>query len=120
MVPEATDVMGAPFYMTFWQMTSYDLVPPSARYEAEIARIRSLAKQEDAKIVSAERVGDLATSNACRKRRDKYHRVADTMDVENQEQKDSRLFTINRLAKEKTHWFKKGRSHLTIANPHLT
>lgn len=101
------------FYLTFWQLSMYDLAPPSARYDDECAALRTLSHQEDAKYISADRSADRSkrlTASAHRAKRDRYNAFVNTLAQEFKEQAESRVFTLKRLAREKHHWFAHGRS----------
>lgn len=101
------------FYLTFWQLSMYDLAPPTARYAEEGANLRSLSKQEDSKYIAADRSPDRTkrlTAATHRQRRDKFNLYANLLAEELKEQSASRSFTIKRLAREKLHWFSHGRS----------
>ncbi|KAL4082005.1 transcription factor/nuclear export subunit protein 2-domain-containing protein [Scleroderma yunnanense] len=104
----AIDVIGPGFYVTFWQLSMYDLAPPSARYDDECAALRTLSHQEDAKYISADRSADRSkrlTASAHRAKRDRYNAFVNTLAQEFKEQAESRIFTLKRLAREKHHWF---------------
>ncbi|KAG6378421.1 transcription factor/nuclear export subunit protein 2-domain-containing protein [Boletus reticuloceps] len=104
----AIDVIGPAFYLTFWQLSMYDLSPPAARYDEEGAALRTLSRQEDAKYISADRSSDRAkrlTASSHRARRDRCNAFVNTLAQEFKEQTASRVFTLKRLAREKQHWF---------------
>ncbi|KAJ3922736.1 transcription factor/nuclear export subunit protein 2-domain-containing protein [Lentinula edodes] len=102
------DVLGPGFYVTFWQLSTYDLSPPGARYDEEISALRSLSRQEDSKYIAYDKSSDrskriLASSH--RIKRERFNSFASTLLQEFKEQTTSRAFTVKRLAREKTHWF---------------
>ncbi|KAI6105439.1 transcription factor/nuclear export subunit protein 2-domain-containing protein [Pisolithus sp. B1] len=104
----AVDVIGPAFYLTFWQLSMYDLAPPASRYDEECAALRTLSHQEDHKYIHADRSTDRAkrlSASAHRARRDRYTAFVNTLAQEFKEQLDSRSFTLKRLAREKQHWF---------------
>ncbi|KIK99679.1 hypothetical protein PAXRUDRAFT_822444 [Paxillus rubicundulus Ve08.2h10] len=104
----APDVIGPGFYLTFWQLSMYDLAPPAARYDEEGAALRTLSRQEDAKYISADRSSDRAkrlTASSHRAKRDRCNAFVNTLAQEFKEQTASRVFTLKRLAREKQHWF---------------
>lgn len=104
----AIDVIGPAFYLTFWQLSMYDLAPPASRYDEECAALRTLSHQEDHKYIHADRSTDRAkrlSASAHRARRDRYTAFVNTLAQEFKEQLDSRSFTLKRLAREKQHWF---------------
>ncbi|KAJ3723327.1 transcription factor/nuclear export subunit protein 2-domain-containing protein [Lentinula raphanica] len=109
MLPKsAYDVLGPGFYVTFWQLSTYDLSPPASRYDEETAALRSLSRQEDSKYSACDKSSDrsrrlLASSH--RNRRDRFNNFASTLVEEFKEQTISRAFTVKRLAREKAHWF---------------
>ncbi|EGO01596.1 hypothetical protein SERLA73DRAFT_49063 [Serpula lacrymans var. lacrymans S7.3] len=104
----ALDIIGPGFYITFWQLSTYDLAPPAARYDEEGAALRTLSRQEDSKYTAADRSADrtkrqMASSH--RAKRDRYNTFVNTLAQEFKEQAASRVFTMKRLAREKQHWF---------------
>jgi THO complex subunit 2 len=99
------------FYLTFWQLSTYDLAPPASRYEEEGAALRVLSRQEDTKYTMADRSSDRTKRQgapAHRARRDRYAQFVQTLAQELKTQAASRRYTIKRLAKEKAHWFSHG------------
>lgn len=96
------------FYLTFWQLSTYDLSPPAAKYDEEGAALRALSRQEDSKYIAADRSADRTkrlTASSHRTRRDRYNMFVNTLAQEFKEQTVSRAFTMKRLAREKQHWF---------------
>jgi THO complex subunit 2 len=107
------------FYLTFWQLSTYDLAPPAARYEEEGAQLRSLSRQEDSKYTVADRSSDRTKRQGAqthRSRRDRYAQFAQTLAQELKTQAASRRYTIKRLAKEKAHWFSHGPKAAALAS----
>ncbi|KAJ7591413.1 transcription factor/nuclear export subunit protein 2-domain-containing protein [Mycena floridula] len=105
---QAIQILGPGFYVTFWQLSTYDLMPPAARYREESEALQALSRQEDAKYAAADRSADRAkrlTATSHRQRRDRYNNFHDILRQELDQQTDSRAFTIKRLAREKLHWF---------------
>ncbi|KAF7978302.1 hypothetical protein HWV62_899 [Athelia sp. TMB] len=104
----AYDLIGPGFYVTFWQLSTYDLTPPSTRYEEESATLKALSHKEDLLWSAADRSADRTkrlTANSHRARRARYNDYINLLAQEYREQTASRAFTIKRLAKEKHHWF---------------
>jgi THO complex subunit 2 len=98
----------AGFYLTFWQLSMYDLAPPAARYDEECAALRTLSRQEDSKYIAADRSADRTkrlSASSHRAKRDRYNTFVNTLAQEFKEQTASRVFTMKRLAREKQHWF---------------
>ena len=97
--------------MTFWQLSTYDLAPPTTKYEDESNALRTLSRQEDSLYLSAERSSDRTKrmdASKYRVRRDRYNEFIVKLGREVKEQLASRSFTIKRLAREKQHWFAHG------------
>ncbi|KAL0580932.1 THO2 plays a role in transcriptional elongation [Marasmius crinis-equi] len=88
--PHVYDVLGPGFYLTFWQLSTYDLSPPGSRYDHAVSDLRSEIRKEDSKFNAADRSAD------------------HTLTQEFKEQTISRAFTLKRLAREKQHWFPYG------------
>lgn len=99
------------FYVTFWQLSTYDLSPPGSKYDEEVSALRTLSRQEDVKFNIAEKSPDRAkrlTANSHRIRRGRFNDFVNLLTQEYKEQAASRAFTIKRLAREKQHWFSGG------------
>lgn len=98
--------------MTFWQLSTYDLTPPGAKYDEEGSTLRALSRQEDSKYISADRSADRTkrlTASSHRARRGRYNDFVNLLAQEYKEQAASRVFTIKRLTREKQHWFAGGK-----------
>lgn len=96
------------FYVSFWQLSTYDLTPPSIKYDDEVANLRNLSRQEDSLYISADRSSDRSmrlTASSHRARRDRYNAFVHTLAQEFKQQTLLRAFTLKRLAREKQHWF---------------
>lgn len=96
------------FYLTFWQLSTYELAPPATRYDEECSTLRNLSRQEDSKYIAAERSSDRTkrqTSYLHKDKRNRYNQYIQTLGQEFKEQTAVRVFTIKRLAREKQHWF---------------
>jgi len=118
LLPSGSPSCSPGFYVTFWQLSMYDIAPPSSKYDEEGARLRTLSRQEDAKYNAADRSADRAkrsSAAAHRNRRDRYTAFVNILAQEFKEQTVSRQFTIKRLAREKQHWFAHCKSAFLIA-----
>jgi len=96
------------FYTTFWQLSMYDIAPPSSKYNEEGAKLRALSRQEDSNFNFADRsAGRIKRSTATthHARRDRYNSFVNILAQEFKEQTILRQFTIRRLTKEKQCWF---------------
>ncbi|KAH9938580.1 transcription factor/nuclear export subunit protein 2-domain-containing protein [Fomitopsis serialis] len=106
--PIAAQYIGPGFYLTFWQLSTYELVPPAARYDEECATLRSLSREEDSLYNAADRSSDRTkrqTAPVHREKRNRYNLYVNILGQELKEQTAVRGFTIKRLAREKQHWF---------------
>ncbi|KAH9899792.1 transcription factor/nuclear export subunit protein 2-domain-containing protein [Cubamyces lactineus] len=115
----ASEVIGAGFYLTFWQMSTYDLSPPAAKYDEECATLRSLSRHEDSLYTAADRSSDRvrrATANSHREKRNRINTIVNALSQELKEQTAARAFTIKRLAREKQHWFSHNPKAATLAS----
>jgi THO complex subunit 2 len=86
------------FYMTFWQMSMYDLSPPKNCYETELTRLRRM-------------VDALSVKNPTDEQTRISRRLTNIMAAltrESTAQQKTYQFTKRRLAREKAHWFVKG------------
>ncbi|KAK0490679.1 transcription factor/nuclear export subunit protein 2-domain-containing protein [Armillaria novae-zelandiae] len=104
----AINTIGPGFYLTFWQLSTYDLSPPMAKYDEEGAALRTLSRQEDSRYVAADRSADRQkrlTAAAHRSKRDRYNQLVNTLNRELKQQIISREYTQKRLAQEKQFWF---------------
>ncbi|CDO68724.1 hypothetical protein BN946_scf184652.g51 [Trametes cinnabarina] len=107
----AADVIGPAFYLTFWQLSTYDLSPPAAKYDEECATLRTLSRQEDSLYIAADRSSDRTkrmTATSHRDKRNRINAIVNALSQELKEQTAARAFTIKRLAREKQHWFAHG------------
>ncbi|KAI0032028.1 transcription factor/nuclear export subunit protein 2-domain-containing protein, partial [Vararia minispora EC-137] len=108
-VPKPADRMCSPgFYITFWQLSTYDLSPPTARYDETLTSLRTLLKEEGEKLRVAERSSSRSlriTANGHRQRQTRLNEFIQTLMTEIKEQAASRVFTLKRLAMEHPAWF---------------
>ena len=96
------------FYLTFWQLSTYELSPPTKRYDEEHASLRALQQSEDSLAAAASRSSDRAKRATAGLHRDKSKKIEVVISAlrrELKEQTACRSFTIKRLAREKQHWF---------------
>ena len=100
------------FYLTFWQLSTYDLAPPISRYEEELNNLNSLCRQEEALRHSAERSSDRAKRALGHTHRERARRLRDFVELLTKEMGQhvaAREFSRKRLAREKQHWFAHGK-----------
>ncbi|KIY45922.1 hypothetical protein FISHEDRAFT_76157 [Fistulina hepatica ATCC 64428] len=117
--PQAYDILGPGFYLTFWQLSQYELSPPNQRYDEEMATLKSLSIHEDHKYVSCDRSSDRsrrAMASSHRQKRDRFSDFVSKLAKEYKEQVETRSFTIARLQKEKSHWFAHGPKPIALVD----
>jgi THO complex subunit 2 len=101
-LPEKTwSVLSIPFYLTFWQLSLYDVSVPTKSYDEEATRLKS-------KLINArDDRSDPSQAGLAKKERDKklYLETQDRLHVEMREHIRSFSETKSRLRKEKDYWF---------------
>ncbi|TCD67697.1 THO complex subunit 2 [Steccherinum ochraceum] len=115
----AVEVLGPAFYLTFWQLSTYELSPPLSKYEEECSSLRALSRQEESLSHAADRSSDRlkrATANLHREKRNRLANFVTTLTDEMKEQTVVRSFTIKRLNREKQHWFAHNTKQSAIAS----
>ena len=101
-IPYSTwEVLSAPFYVTFWQLSLGDLLVPTQSYEDELNR-----QKKKIGSINSDR-SDLSIFGTQKKDREKklLTEVQDQLRVELKEQISSYQHTRSRLQKEKEFWF---------------
>ncbi|GAA5910057.1 uncharacterized protein JCM6883_000540 [Sporobolomyces salmoneus] len=94
---EARSGLGSAFFVTFWQMTLYDLIYPKERYDAEVSRLKGLQRE--------------AATNLSLQATDRDTFIAKIIDLATKLMAEmGRHFSASRgatrrLEKEKDHWF---------------
>ena len=91
--------MGAPFFVTFWQLSPYDIEVPIATYQHEMDRLLKADKELSRFPVSAQ-VGEWQADKV--RLADKVKQLQD----ERTEQMDQYAATRRRLGTEKMLWFR--------------
>ncbi|MCJ1389074.1 THO complex subunit 2 [Xylographa bjoerkii] len=99
--PNTWEVLSAPFYVTFWQLSLGDMLVPTQSYEDEINR-----QKKKITTINSDR-SDLSTFGTQKKDREKrmLNELQDQLRVELKEQISSYQQTRSRLQKEKEFWF---------------
>ena len=98
---EILDIVGAGFYVTFWQLSLYDITIPGKSYEDELSR-----QQKKMAAISADRT-DISVAGTRKKETEKRN-IAELSDRLLKENKDHiKAFTESkaRLQREKSQWF---------------
>ncbi|GAA5863246.1 hypothetical protein JCM3774_000827 [Rhodotorula dairenensis] len=94
---EAQTSIGAGFFVTFWQLTLYDIVYPKERYDAEINRLKLL--QREASAAPAAKADDRRVFV------DSVMAIANGLVEEAAKHLTARSTVNRRLNREKAHWF---------------
>ncbi|KZW03863.1 hypothetical protein EXIGLDRAFT_715906 [Exidia glandulosa HHB12029] len=101
--PRVAELMGAPFFVTFWQLGLYDVNPPNKRYDEERTRHTTLLKK------TSDAIADVNTKSArVRELKTRKERIAASFEALGKEYSTMASnfeFTMKRLAREKQHWF---------------
>ncbi|KIY72984.1 hypothetical protein CYLTODRAFT_343075 [Cylindrobasidium torrendii FP15055 ss-10] len=106
LLPEKVyNTLGPGFYLTFWQLSMYDLTPPIVSYEQAVALLRSRAKKEDDQAREIARANRTYRTRAYLEKQDQYDKGIENLQSEMKTQCISRTCTIRRFATEKMHWF---------------
>lgn len=101
-LPQDTcNVIGVPFYMTFWQLSLYDIYVPQKSYEDELERLKKRVIG-----ISNDR-SDISMAGTQRKDREKkqVNELHDRLLDENKRHLKAYGQTRSRLQKEKLRWF---------------
>ncbi|KAL4980170.1 transcription factor/nuclear export subunit protein 2-domain-containing protein [Aspergillus desertorum] len=99
--PETWSIVGLPFYVTFWQLSIYDVHVPQKSYEEEIERLKK-------KVISiGNDRSDISLAGTQRKEREKKQitQLQDRILEENKAHLVAYGQTRSRLQKEKEGWF---------------
>ncbi|KAH0562451.1 hypothetical protein GP486_002854 [Trichoglossum hirsutum] len=101
-LPEKTwSILSPPFYLTFWQLSLYDVSVPTKSYDEETTRLKNrlMLLRDDR--------SDLSQAGIAKKEKSQklVLETQDRLHVEMREHIRSFSETKNRLRKEKDHWF---------------
>ena len=98
---ETWDILGGSFYVTFWQLSLYDVFVPTKSYDDEKTRSKG-----EIQIIFSDRT-DVSVAGKQRKEEKKkvLLDIQDMVDVDHKDQINSYIATQSRLKKEKEHWF---------------
>jgi THO complex subunit 2 len=110
--PETWEIIGLPFYVTFWQLSLYDVHIPQKAYEDEIER-----QKRKVSTISNDRT-DVSITGTQRKEKEKkqIQELQDRLLEENKQHLTSYGRTRTRLQKEKDQWFAGMRGRHDILN----
>ena len=112
---EVSNVIGLPFYVTFWQLALYDILIPGKAYEDEISR-----QNKQVLLIGGNRA-DVSVA-ATRKKDEEKKRLQELSDrllAENRQHLKAYGECKSRLLKEKDHWFKPVQNNVELLNTAL-
>ncbi|PGH08997.1 hypothetical protein AJ79_05792 [Helicocarpus griseus UAMH5409] len=101
-MPQSTwEVVGLPFYVTFWQLSLYDIQVPQQAYEEELVRLKKRIQA-----ISQDR-SDVSMAGTLKKDKEKKHinDLHDKILAENKAHIRAYGLSRGRLQKEKDRWF---------------
>lgn len=99
--PRAWRGMTPNFYITFWQLSLYDIFVPEEQYRSEISKQRAAAH-----VIDSDRGNYGAREQVKRgKDKDRYYQAATRLEFEMETQLQNRVKVMGRLNREKGHWF---------------
>lgn len=109
--PTVQQYYTAGFYVTFWQLSLYDIFVPSKRYMAEVDRLKGLTREIDQSLKTSSlpsHPGQVVDKNADAEKKRAKERcaaVADALLNDMKAHADAFEHTKKRLQAEKGHWF---------------
>jgi len=89
------------FYLTFWQLSLYDIFVPVERYKEQIAK-------QERHIQELDESKDSMQEAKKKKEKDRCQSIIDKLKKELQDQNDNHKFTMKRLEYEKHSWIHSG------------
>lgn len=96
-LPLTLSLLRSPFFVTFWQLTLYDIVYPKERYDSELVRCSAMSREANSSLT-------LKTDDK-RKFSDGVSELARKLTNEFGEHATARGVTQRRLTREKGQWF---------------
>ena len=101
LAPDVLDIVGAGFYLTFWQLSPYDVIVPSKSYDDEVSRINKKIKD------IANDKSDVSLAGR-KKREDQTNHLKGFVEkllAENKQHLKAVQDVKSRLGREKFQWF---------------
>jgi THO complex subunit 2 len=89
------------FYATFWQMSSYDISVPMEAYHAEVTKLTTEIKKQDADRSDT----SVRTLQQKRRERERLQGIIEQLNQEFKKQAAAYQVAKKRLSKEKDFWF---------------
>lgn len=110
--PRALRGLKPHFFVTFWQLTLYDIFVPVDQYKAEIAKLKHAAH-----VMDSDRTTYSSSVQAKRGRdRDRLFHAAARLDMEMESQLANHKRVMERLHRESQHWFRNRKCHAPLAH----
>ena len=101
-------LLRAPFYVTFWQLSMYDINPPVARYAQEQDALKKLIDRSSQRDTNE-------TDSEHRRSKELQNSTYQALVKEVHAQLTAHEITRERLHREKAHWFRPGTSVVLYA-----
>jgi THO complex subunit 2 len=101
------------FFVTFWQLSLYDVLIPMERYQTEVDRLNGIVRELDATIRAAVvpsfpgQPVDKAAEAEAKRARDRCMQTIQALNTELKAHTEAYEATRKRLSAEKAHWFSK-------------
>ncbi|KAI9098574.1 transcription factor/nuclear export subunit protein 2-domain-containing protein [Phlyctochytrium arcticum] len=111
--------ISSPFYVTFWQLSLYDIFVPKTRYHAEISTQKKHIRTFETEIAQLERERDHASVEEARKKRkdiDRANVAIKTLEAEWRIHEDHHKGVMKRLKRESGAWFETSANRSDIIN----
>lgn len=90
-------LLSSPFFVTFWQLTLYDIVYPKERYDSELVRCSAMSREANSSLT--------LKADDKKKFSDEVGVLAKKLTDEFGEHGVARTVTQRRLTREKGQWF---------------
>ncbi|KAI9098577.1 transcription factor/nuclear export subunit protein 2-domain-containing protein [Phlyctochytrium arcticum] len=111
--------ISSPFYVTFWQLSLYDIFVPKTRYHAEISTQKKHIRTFETEIAQLEREQDHASVEEARKKRkdiDRANVAIKTLEAEWRIHEDHHKGVMKWLKRENSAWFETSANRSDIIN----
>ena len=100
------------FFVTFWQLSLYDLLVPMDRYQVEVDRLQGIVREIDQSLKTSiptypGQVIDKASETEKKKARERCMITAQALHADLKAHTEAYEGTRKRLQNEKLHWFSK-------------
>lgn len=100
--PRAWRALRPEFYISFWQLTLYDIYVPVEQYQVEVNKLKHAVN-----VMDNDRTSYGSSAQAKRTReRDRLLHTAARLEMEKEHQMANHKNVMERLYREKEHWFR--------------